>query len=217
MKKEEIKLSLILVVGGLGMIFCLFFLDIPFLPNLKYKSEVLDIQKYGRPFDRSSYQPHPLPKSSYKSNRTYSSDELMTEQISADIPGRGFQSEANGYSFGNGSTTVGSTFSQKLRSNTSSQGMGSGGGYYAYGKRGSSESRVSGQVSKGSMFAASELREPFSNSTPAPQRAPYAPNQGGTDPGGDPLGNPIPVGEGWGVLLLLAAGYAFIMKLRAKR
>ncbi|HOJ66880.1 MAG TPA: hypothetical protein PLZ54_07895 [Paludibacteraceae bacterium] len=27
MKKEEIKLSLILVVGGLGMIFCLFFLQ----------------------------------------------------------------------------------------------------------------------------------------------------------------------------------------------
>jgi len=32
---------------------------------------------------------------------------------------------------------------------------------------------------------------------------------GGTDPGGDPTGPPIPVGDGYWLLMLMAAGYAF--------
>ncbi|MDR3652978.1 MAG: hypothetical protein P4L34_08415 [Paludibacter sp.] len=38
---------------------------------------------------------------------------------------------------------------------------------------------------------------------------------GGTDPGGDPTNPPIPVPDGWGFLLLLAAGYG-ILKQRFK-
>ena len=217
MKKGEIKLSLILLVGGLGIIFCLFFFNIPFLPNLKYKSDVLDIRQYNRPYDYPTFQ-HPLPKASYKGSQTFSSDGLMTEQVNTDNPGRGFQNEGNGYNFDNGSTMTGSPLSsQKNRIVGSTQGTGSSGGFYAYGKRNSSENRASGQAARGSMLAASELREPFSNSTPAPQRAPYEPNKGATDPGGAPLGNPIPAGNGLGVLLLLAAGYASFIKLRAKR
>jgi hypothetical protein len=36
----------------------------------------------------------------------------------------------------------------------------------------------------------------------------YLPNDGGTDPGGDPTNPPIPVPDGFGFLLLLAIGYA---------
>jgi hypothetical protein len=38
------------------------------------------------------------------------------------------------------------------------------------------------------------------------------PNTNWTDPGGDPTGPPIPVGDGWVFLLLLAAGYGIIKK-----
>jgi hypothetical protein len=218
MKKGEIKLSLILLVGGLGIIFCLFFFDIPFLPNLKYKSDVLDIRQYNRPYDYPTFQ-RSLPRTTYKSSSTYTDHGgLMTDPINTDNPGKGFQNEGNGYNFDNGSTMTGSPLSsQKTRIVGSTQGTGSSGGFYAYGKRNSSENRASGQAARGSMLAASELREPFSNSTPAPQRAPYEPNKGATDPGGAPLGNPIPAGNGLGVLLLLAAGYASFIKLRAKR
>ena len=33
-------------------------------------------------------------------------------------------------------------------------------------------------------------------------------NNGGTDPGGDPTGPPIPAGDGWGLLILFGVCYA---------
>jgi len=42
-----------------------------------------------------------------------------------------------------------------------------------------------------------------------PQAVDYSPNSGGTDPGDDdPIGPPIPVGDGLWLLLLMAGGYA---------
>ena len=38
---------------------------------------------------------------------------------------------------------------------------------------------------------------------------------GGTDPGGEPVGNPIPVGDGWGILIFSGILYALI-KLKKK-
>ncbi|ADQ80311.1 hypothetical protein Palpr_2175 [Paludibacter propionicigenes WB4] len=40
----------------------------------------------------------------------------------------------------------------------------------------------------------------------------YSTNDGGQNPGGDPTGPPIPVGDGWVFLLLLAASYGIIKK-----
>ncbi|MBP8945067.1 MAG: hypothetical protein KBG25_04080 [Paludibacteraceae bacterium] len=76
--------------------------------------------------------------------------------------------------------------------------------------------------SEGSGLSSSvNLVEPFSNNTPstlhrqlAENNYPYTENSGGTDPGGDPVGPPIPVGDGIGFLILLALGYGGIkMKL----
>ena len=33
---------------------------------------------------------------------------------------------------------------------------------------------------------------------------------GGTDPGGDPTGDPIPVGDGWIAMLLFAIAYSIL-------
>lgn len=59
------------------------------------------------------------------------------------------------------------------------------------------------------------LVEPFSNNTPTTlnrRLAGYAPNSGGPDPGDDPPGPPIPVGNGIGFLILLAVGYGIKRK-----
>lgn len=45
------------------------------------------------------------------------------------------------------------------------------------------------------------------------QSAPYTPNSGATDPGEDPTGNPIPVGDGLPFLLVLVAIYVGWKKL----
>ena len=46
----------------------------------------------------------------------------------------------------------------------------------------------------------------------------YTPNTGGTDPGGDPTGAPIPVGEGWYLLFFFGVCYAaFKMKFNIKK
>jgi hypothetical protein len=44
----------------------------------------------------------------------------------------------------------------------------------------------------------------------------YSPNYGGTSPGDDPIGNPIPVGDGWLYLLFLALGYGVRKSIRSK-
>lgn len=54
----------------------------------------------------------------------------------------------------------------------------------------------------------------FSDSTSNRQQAGYGELQGGTDPGGNPVEEPIPVGEGWWILLILVTLYALYMKLR---
>jgi len=38
----------------------------------------------------------------------------------------------------------------------------------------------------------------------------YASGSGGTDPGGDPPGDPIPIGDGWGIFIFMGVLYSFI-------
>lgn len=229
MKKEEIKLSLISLVGGLGILFCVYYFDIPFLPGSKYH--------YDEPYVyRANGENYPLPNSESKlpvasyrgtvNSRSNNKSKLMTAPISATTTEINYRSSNGGYHFNETETSTGSNaplFSQNNLSKPSTATGGSGGGisgFYAYTGKGSSErNNASGQSSRSSMLTTSELGEPFTNYSPTGPKKVYAytPNSGGTDPGGDPTGPPIPVGEGWGVLLLLAAGYASFIKLRAKK
>lgn len=54
----------------------------------------------------------------------------------------------------------------------------------------------------------------FGDSTRNRQTADYSPLQGGTDPGGNPIEEPIPVGDGWWILVFMAAIYASYIKLK---
>ena len=81
----------------------------------------------------------------------------------------------------------------------------------AYGRRGR---RTDGEVSTQGTGGIT-LTEPGATSPFAVPRNPFAPPSNGegiilVDPMTDPTGNPIPVGEGWWVLLLLALGYGVI-------
>ena len=56
----------------------------------------------------------------------------------------------------------------------------------------------------------------FSDSTSNRQGAGYSELQGGTDPGGNPIEEPIPVGDGWWLLAFMAAAYAAYTRFRVK-
>jgi len=44
----------------------------------------------------------------------------------------------------------------------------------------------------------------------------YIPNYGGSDPGEDPIGNPIPIGDGWIFMLLLTLWHAVWEAVKSK-
>jgi hypothetical protein len=227
MKKEEIKLSLVLLLGGLGILFCVYYFDIPYLPGSKYRyDEQYTYLSKGKHYP-VIHSEHKLPVASYRSvgnNRSNSNNKLMTPQINTAVSKVNYQSNNDGYHFNETDTKMGSNaplFTKNSPTKPSAAG-GSGGnisGFYAYSSRGSSNDNASGQASGSRMLVTSELGEPFTNYSPTgPKKVvDYTPNSGATDPGGDPTEPPIPVGEGWGILFLLAAGYASFIKLRAKR
>ena len=105
-------------------------------------------------------------------------------------------------------------YSYRKRTIESTGGAGggmSGGGMMAYG----GGSRTGGDYASGGYSSAGTM---MSGTSPlmAPRYKPTTnpPMTGGgvilVDPMNDPTGNPIPVGEGWWVLLLLALGYGVI-------
>ena len=108
----------------------------------------------------------------------------------------------------------GYSYRKRTIESTNGGGGGAGGGMMAYGGGGrSAGGDVSGGYSSGGtmMGGTSPLMVPRTKNNP--------PTTGGgiilVDPGtyttpGEEVGNPIPVGEGWWVLLLLALGYGVI-------
>ena len=105
----------------------------------------------------------------------------------------------------------GYSYRKRTIESTNGGGGGAGGGMMAYGGGGrSAGGDVSGGYSSGGtmMGGTSPLMAPRYKPTTTP------PMTGGgvilVDPMNDPTGNPIPVGEGWWVLMLLALGYGVI-------
>ena len=89
-------------------------------------------------------------------------------------------------------------------SSSANNGGGSGGELYSYSGRSSKNKGINNQ-SPGLVSLSTDLSL-ISNNTITKQTATSG-LDGTTDPGGDPVGDPIPVGEGWLVLLCFAAGY----------
>ena len=96
------------------------------------------------------------------------------------------------------------------RTGTTSGGGGGVSGIATFGFSRSTQSNpASANSGVGSISLTSDLTTVQDPTVTTKQGASAGALDGGTDPGGDPTGPPIPVGDGYWLLMLMAAGYAF--------
>jgi hypothetical protein len=132
-----------------------------------------------------------------------------------EIPDAGSASTSN-YSAGNypssGSSLQGGSYGTvqpQSYQNANSQGSGGGSGQFIASGGGSRSSDASSGFSMTNVSTQTTTTN-LSNSGTKQSATAYTANTGATDPGPDPLGNPIPVGDGWGVFVLFGAIYALL-------
>ena len=89
----------------------------------------------------------------------------------------------------------------------SSQGGGSGGGGVAVGL--GSKSSLASSTSQSVAVSSLSTDLNLAQNPTSRQSVGYTPNTGGTDPGDDPIGPGLPIGDGFWILLLMAGAYAF--------
>lgn len=146
--------------------------------------------------------------------RNYSSD---NNDVEPDIPDISSHLNTN-YSVGSypstGTISRGSSYSvqtQSFQNNGSSGfsalGNSSGGSFIA--NSGFRSSKGSSGIAMTNSINTMSLSTDLINSTTKQSvNNPYTPGTGATDPGGDPTGDPIPVGDGWGLLVFFGVCYA---------
>ena len=95
--------------------------------------------------------------------------------------------------------------------NNNSSGSGnSGGGSSFFAGGGSHGSAGSSGISMTNGLSTLSLTTNLNSNVTKQNSTPYTPGTGGTDPGGDPTGGPIPVGDGWVIFVLFGIIYAII-------
>lgn len=100
--------------------------------------------------------------------------------------------------------------------NNNSSGSGGGGGSFVVSGRSGSSAASSG-FSMTSGITTLSLTSNLNATTPKQSVSNYTTDTGGTDPGGDPDGNPIPVGDGWGLFILFGIFYILFKKKSLKK
>lgn len=143
-----------------------------------------------------------------------------TDNNDPDIPDvSGTELGATGSSVGNTpsatSSTRGSSYAMQspVSQSNNSSGSTGGGGVVMMGGGGSRSSAGSSGISmtSGGITTLSSSNLSYSSVKQA-SKAQTLTTTGGTDPGGDPTGNPIPVGDGWRIFSLLGVCYAAFKK-----
>ena len=120
-------------------------------------------------------------------------------------------------SAGTSGTTGKTSYSVLAPANTrtattqSSGGVASGGGFSFIGSRNQSAQGTSTPQTVNISSLSTDLAVV---QDPTTRQLATTTTDGGTDPGGDPTGPPIPVGDGFWVLLLMAGGYAFKTRIK---
>jgi hypothetical protein len=136
----------------------------------------------------------------------YSSDGSSSKSSSANYS----YAASTGANISSNATSYASSESQSYQNlkNGSSGGMGAGGGSFASNESSGAVASSAVTMTSGGITTLSALTMNLSNKTNQ-----YTPASGGQNPGGDPeAGTRIPVPDGWGFLLLLAASYGIIKK-----
>lgn len=104
----------------------------------------------------------------------------------------------------------GSTYSNEIK--TSSGGFAGGQGVTFSGRT----SRNSTNTNTQTGFTALNIDMTIFKDLNTSQGGGYTPGSGATDPGEDPIGNPIPVSDGYWFLLLMAVGYGYFKFFKKK-
>ena len=214
MKNKEVYTIILvlfsfILIGGSFYLMLSGKLEIAFTPNNNKFNSIGEYNRNNKSISAVSYQQHKGGRSARKN-----SNDFMREIIS-DLPSLNFETVHRGdnktYRSGISNNVSNSYVSynlQKKPKKSSPSGIaGFYGNYIGLGRRGSNGSEDS--------YASSNLSSPFSNESPRS----LAPGVGGGAGGGgttiliDPMTDPIeenrvPVGDGLGIMLMLAAEYA---------
>jgi hypothetical protein len=207
MHNNEIKHIAIILLVGAAFFSSTLFIDYPFLKS-NHQTKFYIYKNYYIPKTENK-----LIVGSYKPKRPYLApkDSSMQSTIKVSLA-KARVSAGSTPEIEESQNNIIPNGIERRNENTPS---GMNGGVLAMGKRSASESAINNGVS-GSGSSVSMGTSLFSSSNSTSQSGPYTPNQGGTDPGGDPLKPRIPVGNELGVLLSLVAAYAAFKKFKRK-
>ena len=114
---------------------------------------------------------------------------------------------SQGYSYDGGQT-------QSYQNNNAFGGAGGGGSFVVSGRSGGSAASSGFSMTSG--ISTMSMTSNVNASAPKQSSNAYIAGTGGTDPGGDPTGDPIPVGDGWGLFILFGICYAVYKRFLQK-
>ena len=140
----------------------------------------------------------------------YNSEESSSKLSSGDYS---YATTSNDYSTSNVTSYSGSESQSYQNLKNGSSGSNMGGVFISNSGSGGSSASSAVTMNNGGITTLSASLTMSSASKIKNPGDPYAPNQGGQNPGGDPdQDTRIPVSDGWGFLLFLAASYGIIKK-----
>lgn len=117
-----------------------------------------------------------------------------------------------------GSANISFVSNTPTNNSTNNSGAGFGGDLYSYGSKNSKNKNNSGNSPELTSLSTNLGMLPSITSDNTTKQGGTTSLAGTTDPGGDPFGDPIPIGDGWIFLLCLAGTYAvwkFILHRKA--
>ena len=152
-------------------------------------------------------------------NAPKTNSEVVSNSDELIIPDVNLTSKTNinngGYQSGNatsGGSSYGSMQTQSYQNNNAVSGSAGGGGSFIASGGSRSSAGSSGIIMTNGIATLSTTTN-LSNTTTKQSVNATVTSVGGTDPGGDPTGDPIPVGDGWGLLILFGIVYS-LFKLK---
>lgn len=150
------------------------------------------------------------PKGNYASDNSGADLDIpdVSSHLNTNYSVGSYQSTSGGFQ---GSSYSIQNQSYQNNNSSGSASFGSGGGSFIAGG-GSHGSAGSSGVTMTNGITTMSLTSDLTNMSAKQGANAYLPNTGGTDPGGDPTGAPIPVGDGWGLLLFFGVCYAVFKK-----
>ncbi len=120
---------------------------------------------------------------------------------------------ASGSSKVNNGTNYSVSTAMAGRTGANTSGTGVVSGIAAFGSGGSShKNSIDQNTGVGTLTLSNDLTTIQNPTVTTRQGASAGALDGGTDPGGDPTGPPIPVGDGYWILLLMAGVYSFVKR-----